>query len=158
MDTPQHSIVLGRCLRTVLMTPTSACLNWLDSQPVQSVVYWVLEPTIEKEELFEPPPVLDLNMLLPDEFLEQTRNRAPKVAVLNHKSVGGFETHCGWNSMLEATRAGVPMVVWPMYAEQKMNRIVMVEEMKLALPMDEIQGGKVAAAEIEKQGRRMSQG
>ena len=41
--------------------------------------------------------------------------------------------------MLKATRAGVPMVVWPMYAEHKMNRIVMVEEMKLALPMDEIE-------------------
>ena len=67
-------------------------------------------------------------------------------------------THCGWNSVLEATCAGVPMVAWPLYAEQKMNRIVMVEDMKLALPMDEIEGGKVAAAEIEKQGRRMSQG
>ena len=61
--------------------------------------------------------------------------------------------------MLEATRAGVPMVVWPMYAEKKkMNRIVMVEEIKSALPMDEIESGKLVAAEIEKQGRRMSQG
>ena len=64
-------------------------------------------------------------------------------------------THCGWNSVLEATCAGVPMVAWPLYAEQKMNRIVMVEDMKLALPMDEIEGGKVAAAEIEKRIRQL---
>lgn len=56
--------------------------------------------------------------------------------------------------MLEATCAGVPMVAWPLYAEQKMNRI-MVEDMKLALPMDEIEGGKVAAAEIEKRIRQL---
>ncbi|PWA78337.1 UDP-glycosyltransferase 88F3 [Artemisia annua] len=125
---------------------------------------WVIrsQPTIKKEDLLVPPHLLDLNTLLPDGFLERTRHRgivvnkwAPQVAVLNHKSVGGFVTHCGWNSVLEATCAGVPMVAWPLYAEQKMNRIVMVEEMKLALPMDEIEGGKVAAAQIEKRIRQL---
>ncbi|KAK9293271.1 hypothetical protein L1049_021263 [Liquidambar formosana] len=38
-------------------------------------------------------------------------------------SVGGFVTHRGWNSVLEADGAGVPMVEWPLYAEQKMNRV-----------------------------------
>ncbi|PWA54847.1 glycosyltransferase UGT88A8 [Artemisia annua] len=125
---------------------------------------WVIrsQPTIKKEELFVPPDVLDSNTLLPDGFLERTKHRgivvnkwAQQVAVLNHKSVGGFVTHCGWNSVLEATCFGVPMVAWPLYAEQKINRIVMVEDMKLALPMDEIEGGKVAAAEIEKRIRQL---
>lgn len=39
--------------------------------------------------------------------------------------------------MLEAVCAGVPMVAWPLYAEQMINRVVIVEEMKIALPINE---------------------
>ncbi|KAI7746465.1 hypothetical protein M8C21_010459 [Ambrosia artemisiifolia] len=124
---------------------------------------WVIRspPTVKKGELFTPPELPDLDSLLPDGFLERTKDRglvvkgwAPQVKVLSHDSVGGFVTHCGWNSVLESVRAGVPMVAWPQYAEQRMNKIVMVEEMKVALPMDESERGKVAAAEV---GRRVRQ-
>ncbi|KAL3631885.1 hypothetical protein CASFOL_024869 [Castilleja foliolosa] len=33
------------------------------------------------------------------------------------------------------------MIAWPIYAEQRMNRVFMVEEMKVALPLEQ-QGGK----------------
>ncbi|KAF2319680.1 hypothetical protein GH714_017988 [Hevea brasiliensis] len=99
----------------------------------------------------------DLNSLLPDGFLDRTKERglvvklwAPQVAVLNHNSVGGFVTHCGWNSVLEAVCAGVPMVAWPLYAEQRINRVLLVEEMKVALPMNESENGYVTALEVEK--------
>ncbi|KAJ9158863.1 hypothetical protein P3X46_024407 [Hevea brasiliensis] len=99
----------------------------------------------------------DLNSLLPDGFLDRTKERglvvklwAPQVAVLNHNSVGGFVTHCGWNSVLEAVCAGVPMVAWPLYAEQRINRVLLVEEMKIALPMKESENGFVTALEVEK--------
>ncbi|KAI7753364.1 hypothetical protein M8C21_023949 [Ambrosia artemisiifolia] len=160
------------------------CLKWLDGQPRHSVVYlcfgseglfsidqlkeiakglemsghrflWVIRspPTVNKD---------DLDLLLPDGFLGRVKDRglvvknwAPQVKVLGHESVGGFVTHCGWNSVLEATRAGVPMVAWPLYAEQRLNRIMMVEEMKLALPMEELEDGKVAAAEVDKRVRQL---
>lgn len=80
---------------------------------------------------------------------------APQVAVLNHGSVGGFVTHCGWNSTLEAVCAGVPMVAWPLYAEQRFNRVVMVEEMNQALPMKESEDGFVRAEEVEKRVREL---
>ncbi|KAJ4962816.1 hypothetical protein NE237_022755 [Protea cynaroides] len=99
----------------------------------------------------------DLEALLPESFLNRTKERgfvvkswAPQVAVLNHESVGGFVTHCGWNSVLEAVCAGVPMVAWPLYAEQRMNKVFLVEDMKLAMPMEESEDGLVTAVEVQK--------
>ncbi|XP_050221724.1 UDP-glycosyltransferase 88A1 [Mercurialis annua] len=99
----------------------------------------------------------DLESLLPDGFLARTKQRglvvkswAPQVAVLNHDSVGGFVTHCGWNSVLEAVCAGVPLIAWPLYAEQKFNKVLLVEEIKIALPMNELENQFVTAVEVEK--------
>lgn len=126
---------------------------------------WVVRspPSEDETNRFQPPPAPDLDSLLPHGFLDRTKDRgfvvsswAPQVDVLNHESVGGFVTHCGWNSVLEAVCAGVPMVGWPLYAEQKLNRLFLVEEMKLALRMDEsTEGGFVKAAEIEKRVREL---
>ncbi|GMN26982.1 hypothetical protein TIFTF001_001495 [Ficus carica] len=59
-------------------------------------------------------------------------------AILRHGSIGGFVTHCGWNSVVGAVSCGVPMVAWPLYAEQRMNSVVLVEEMKLAMPLEKV--------------------
>nr|QDM38900.1 UDP-glycosyltransferase UGT88A29 [Glycyrrhiza uralensis] len=104
-----------------------------------------------------------LDSLLPEGFLDRTRDRglvvkdwAPQVEVLNHDSVGGFVTHCGWNSVLEAVCAGVPMVAWPLYAEQRFNRVVLVKEMGVALWMRESnESGFVTASEVEERVREL---
>ncbi|KAL8251967.1 hypothetical protein R6Q59_035660 [Mikania micrantha] len=125
---------------------------------------WVVRspPSNKKEDRFLPPPEPELDVVLPEGFLNRTKERglvvkkwAPQVAVLGHKSVGGFVTHCGWNSVLEAVSFGVPMVAWPLYAEQRFNRVVLRDEMKLALSMDELDGGLVTAAEVEKRVRQL---
>ncbi|CAH1440201.1 unnamed protein product [Lactuca virosa] len=125
---------------------------------------WVVRspPSNNTEDRFLPLPEPDLNLLLPEGFLDRTKDRGfvvknwvSQVAVLSHESVGGFVTHCGWNSVLEAVCAGVPMVAWPLYAEQRFNKVVLVEEMKLALPMDESDGGRVAATEVEKRVKQL---
>ncbi|KAG8381225.1 hypothetical protein BUALT_Bualt06G0100100 [Buddleja alternifolia] len=104
----------------------------------------------------------DLDELLPEGFLERTKERgfvikswAPQKEVLSHDSVAGFVTHCGRSSILEALLFGVPMIGWPLYAEQRMNRVFMVEEMKVALPLEEAEGGFVMAAELEKRVREL---
>ncbi|KAM0903374.1 hypothetical protein ACQ4PT_018625 [Festuca glaucescens] len=69
---------------------------------------------------------------LPQGFVERTSgvglvlpSWAPQTAILAHASVGCFVTHCGWNSSLESILNGVPMVAWPLYAEQKMNAAIL---------------------------------
>jgi hypothetical protein len=119
---------------------------------------WVVRnpPSDKKSVALSAHPNIDLDSLLPEGFLDRTKDRglvlkswAPQVAVLNHPSVGGFVSHCGWNSVLEAVCAGVPLVAWPLYAEQRINRIFLVDEMKLALPMNESDNGFVSSAEVE---------
>ncbi|PRQ58400.1 putative anthocyanidin 3-O-glucosyltransferase [Rosa chinensis] len=56
-----------------------------------------------------------------------------KSIILDPPLVGGFLSHCGWNSSLESTLNGVPMIAWPLYAEQKMIATFFVEELKVAI-------------------------
>ncbi|RLM73290.1 UDP-glycosyltransferase 89B1 [Panicum miliaceum] len=61
------------------------------------------------------------------------RGWAPQVATLRHAAVGWFMTHCGWNSVLEAAAAGVPMLAWPMTADQFANARLLVDEVRIAV-------------------------
>lgn len=99
---------------------------------------------------------LTLDSVLPEGFLDRIGDRglvvkswAPQVDVLRHSSVGGFVSHCGWNSILEALNAEVPMVAWPLYAEQKLNRAFLVDEAKIAIRLIESDEGFVSAGELE---------
>ncbi|KAK7026042.1 hypothetical protein VNI00_015769 [Paramarasmius palmivorus] len=46
---------------------------------------------------------------------------APQQQVLAHSATGWFVTHGGWNSMQEAFRYRVPLIHWPIAAEQPLN-------------------------------------
>lgn len=76
--------------------------------------------------------------VLPEGFLERTSSVgkvigwAPQTAVLSHSSVGGFVSHCGWNSTLESIWCGVPVAAWPLYAEQQLNAFQLVVELGIA--------------------------
>ncbi|WVZ68930.1 hypothetical protein U9M48_017802 [Paspalum notatum var. saurae] len=102
----------------------------------------------------------DIDALLPERFLERTKDRglvvtswAPQADVLNHRATGAFVTHCGWNSTMEGLTAGVPMLCWPLYAEQKMNKVFMTEGMGVGMEMQGYDTGFVKAEEVEKKVR-----
>nr|UXM20148.1 O-glycosyltransferase [Astragalus mongholicus] len=46
---------------------------------------------------------------------------APQLLILEHSAICAFLTHCGWNSIVEAAAAGVPMITWPVHGEQFYN-------------------------------------
>ncbi|XP_058736703.1 hydroquinone glucosyltransferase-like [Vicia villosa] len=77
---------------------------------------------------------------LPQGFLERTKEKglilplwAPQVEILKQNSVGGFLSHCGWNSILESIQEGVPIVAWPLFAEQAMNAVMLSDGLKVAV-------------------------
>lgn len=51
-----------------------------------------------------------------------------QLRVLCHPSVGGFWTHCGWNSTKEGVFAGVPMITSPLAWDQVPNSKMIVED------------------------------
>nr|UXB92744.1 glycosyltransferase [Helleborus thibetanus] len=77
---------------------------------------------------------------LPDGFMERVEGRglvikgwAPQVMILSHGSIGGFMTHCGWNSVLESVSYGLPMISWPLFAEQFYNQRFVLDLVKVGV-------------------------
>ena len=78
---------------------------------------------------------------LPRDFSKRTKGIgmlcgwAPQAEVLGHKAIGGFVSHCGWNSILESLWFGVPIVTWPIYAEQQINAFQMARDLGLGVEL-----------------------
>lgn len=158
-------------------------MKWLDEQPQSSVVFlcfgnfgsfsplqvkeialgieqsgfkflWSMRfPRSPSNQFMNPEDVL------PEGFLERIEGRgimcgwAPQVEVLAHKAIGGFVSHCGWNSILESLWYGVPIVTLPIYAEQQLNAFRMVKELGLSVELKldyRVGGDLVTADEIAK--------
>ncbi|XP_009380408.2 UDP-glycosyltransferase 73C4-like [Musa acuminata AAA Group] len=139
----------------------SRCLSWLDTMKPRSVLYvcfgslarlepsqameiglgleasnhpfvWAIKASEESEERVEE--------WLSGGFQERVSSRAlivkgwaPQAMILSHPAIGGFMTHCGWNSTLEGVTAGVPMVTWPHFADQFLNERMVVDVLKVGV-------------------------
>ncbi|KAF9600110.1 hypothetical protein IFM89_003657 [Coptis chinensis] len=127
------------------------CIAWLDSKKPKSVLYVCFGSLcyFPKSQLFEIGSGLeesgcpfiwvikDVDNGLPDGFEERVEGRgliikgwAPQVMILSHESVGGFMTHCGWNSVMESVSLGIPMITWPLFAEQFYNERFVLDNVK----------------------------
>ncbi|XP_074294338.1 uncharacterized protein LOC141622179 [Silene latifolia] len=110
---------------------------------------WVIRPPVENESfasLFKSEHKSDEKLdesiykCLPNGFLDRTRDLgkviprwAPQTEILQHRSVGGFVSHCGWNSVMESIVNGLPIIAWPLYAEQDMNSTMLAEDLGIAI-------------------------
>ncbi|CAA0812773.1 UDP-glycosyltransferase 73B4 [Striga hermonthica] len=85
------------------------------------------------------------------------REWAPQVEILGHEAVGGFVSHCGWNSCMESISMGVPMGAWPMHSDQPRNAVLVTKVLGVGITVrewarrDEI----VGAREVEQGVRRL---
>nr|BCB67383.1 UDP-glucose dependent glucosyltransferase [Gentiana hybrid cultivar] len=122
---------------------SSLCINWLNKQPKQSVVYvsmgsWSQLEAGQTDEIAAAlRNVSGFNFLwvvrenerekLPENFIEETSEKglvvawSPQLEVLAHESTGCFVTHCGLSSVLESLSLGVPVVAMPLWTDQTTN-------------------------------------
>ncbi|XP_073041826.1 beta-D-glucosyl crocetin beta-1,6-glucosyltransferase-like [Primulina eburnea] len=77
---------------------------------------------------------MEIQEVLPKGFLERVGDKgkivekwAPQAKILNTSSIGGFVSHCGWNSLIESIDFGVPIIAIPMHLDQPMNAKLVVE-------------------------------
>ncbi|XP_055808750.1 zeatin O-glucosyltransferase-like [Solanum dulcamara] len=61
------------------------------------------------------------------------RDWAPQLEILSHCSIGGFLSHCGWNSCMESISMGVPIGAWPMHSDQPRNTVLITKILKIGI-------------------------
>lgn len=103
-----------------------------------------------------------------DGFENRVKNRGLVVTewvdqreILNHGSVQGFLSHCGWNSVVESICVKVPILAWPMMTDQHLNARMVVEEIKIGLKVETRDGsvrGFVKCEGLEKPIRELMEG
>ncbi|KAL8498709.1 hypothetical protein ACS0TY_021876 [Phlomoides rotata] len=55
---------------------------------------------------------------------------APQLSIVSHPSTGGFLSHCGWNSTVEAIGCGIPILAWPIRGDQFYDAKLVVKYLK----------------------------
>ncbi|CBI15889.3 unnamed protein product, partial [Vitis vinifera] len=121
--------------------------QWLDSQPCNSVLYVSFGSVYSVASA----QVDEIAAGLRDSdvrFLWVARGEASRVRevcgemglvvpwcnqlkVLSHSSIGGFWTHCGWNSTVEGLFSGLPFLTFPLGIDQVSNSKAAVEDWKI---------------------------
>ncbi|ERM99950.1 UDP-glycosyltransferase 83A1 [Amborella trichopoda] len=159
---------------TSFWTEDNTCLEWLDQQPSNSVIYisfgsftifdehQFLELTLALENLGRPflwvarPDLVDKSGAgYPEGFLGRVAaygkvvGWCPQKKVLAHPSIACFVTHCGWNSTLEGLSNGVPFICWPYFADQFLNQTYIVDIWKVGVGLKANEDGVFSKEEIK---------
>ncbi|XP_019420161.1 PREDICTED: UDP-glycosyltransferase 83A1-like [Lupinus angustifolius] len=157
---------------TSFMQEDLTCLDWLDLQPPESVIYVSFgsmvstKPNQFKElalglELLNKPFLWvvrsgngnNVNNIYPDEFTGRQGKIvgwAPQKKILSHPSIACFISHCGWNSTIEGVYGGVPFLCWPFCSDQLMNKTYICDVWKVGLGFNKDENGLISRGEIEK--------
>ncbi|EOA26016.1 hypothetical protein CARUB_v10019422mg [Capsella rubella] len=144
---------------TSLLEENMSCIEWLNKQKVMNMAsglaasnqyfLWVIRPgSVPGSEWTES---------LSDEFSEMVSDRgyivkwAPQKEVLAHPAVGGFWSHCGWNSTLESLGEGVPMICRPFSSDQMVNARYLECVWKIGIQVE----GELVRGSVERAVKRL---
>lgn len=151
--------VFARSAVATSLWSESDCTHWLDNKPRRSVLYVTFGSYahLAKNVLLEIAHGLSLSKVnfllalrpdmvssdesepLPEDLRAEVSDRAMIIPwcsqkqVLAHPAIGGFLSHCGWNSTLESVWCEVPMLCFPLLTDQFTNRKLIVDDWKLGL-------------------------
>ncbi|XP_010414299.1 PREDICTED: UDP-glycosyltransferase 87A1-like [Camelina sativa] len=128
-------------------------IQWLDEQPESSVLYisqgsFLSVSEAQMEEIVVGVREIGVRFLWVARGGELKLKEALKgssgvvvswchqLRVLCHKAVGGFWTHCGFNSTLEGIYSGVPMLAFPVFWDQFLNAKMIVDEWMVGMRIE----------------------
>ncbi|OIT01705.1 PREDICTED: UDP-glycosyltransferase 82A1 [Nicotiana attenuata] len=139
----------------------SSCLDWLDMQTTNSVVYisfgsWVSpigEAKVNSLALalvaLKKPFIWVLAPLwregLEKGYLEKISKQgkivswAPQIDVLQHEAVGCYLTHCGWNSTMEAIQSKKRLLCYPIAGDQFINCGYIVKKWRVGVRINDFE-------------------
>lgn len=139
-------------------------LKWLDTQPQHSVLYisqgsFLSVSNAQLEEIVAGVRASGVRFLWVgrgegDGLVEKCGGRGlvvpwcDQLKVLSYPCVGGFWSHCGWNSTKEGAFAGLPMLTFPIFWDQVTNSRMIVEEWRIGLRVMKEDGSLVRGDEI----------
>ncbi|MED6123835.1 hypothetical protein PIB30_053153 [Stylosanthes scabra] len=148
------------------------CLEWLDQQQPQSVMYVsfgslaVMESNQFKElalalDLIDKPFVWvvrpgnngDKTNAFPNEFhgnKGKIVSWVPQRKILNHPSISCFVSHCGWNSTIEGIYGGVPFLCWPFFNDHFLDKSYICDVWKVGMELEKDENGFISKEEIRK--------
>ncbi|KAI7753868.1 hypothetical protein M8C21_025624 [Ambrosia artemisiifolia] len=136
--------------------PKEDYIEWLNTKPKSSVVYvsfgsmatfgrpflWVIREGGQAGKLSKIEVLKKQGMIV---------SWCSQVEVLNHQAVGCFLMHGGWNSTVEALAAGVPVVAFPLWADQWTNAKMIEDVWKVGVKVKRREGdGMVEGKEIKR--------
>ncbi|KAM3685198.1 hypothetical protein ACJW31_11G100000 [Castanea mollissima] len=81
--------------------------------------------------------------------LQTVLPKAPQMKILKHSSIGGFVSHCGWSSVMESMKFGVPIIAMPMHLDQPVNARL-VEELGVGVEVKRDMNGRLEGEELAK--------
>ncbi|CAA7042108.1 unnamed protein product [Microthlaspi erraticum] len=133
LDSNEEGSVLYVCLGSICNIPLSQLKELgLGLEESQRPFVWVIRGWEKYKELDE--------WISKSGFKERIKARgllirgwSPQMLILSHPAVGGFLTHCGWNSTLEGITSGVPLITWPLFADQFCNEKLAVQVLKVGV-------------------------
>lgn len=171
---PFHKYAENPTNSNSVLKEDTGCIAWLNQHPPRSVLYVSFGSlaSMSEKDLLEtalglaqsnqpflwvvrPRMILggrDWAEILPSDVIEKINEMglvvgwAPQRQVLGHSSIGGFWTHCGWNSTIEGICEGLPMICRPFFGDQFWNVKYISKVWKIGMELE----GEIERENVER--------